>query len=86
MKFNETEIKSIAIQIKYNNPSMKFDIASIACGARYQYQEDMKVILPVLKYCEPHLDQMWAASIVGMLLNCDFRDSQIKLKDFLERK
>lgn len=35
----------------------------------------------VLKYCEPHLDKMWAASIVGTLLGCDFRDS----KDHLEK-
>lgn len=34
----------------------------------------------VLTYCEPHLDKMWAAKIVGILLGCDFRDS----KDHLE--
>ncbi len=34
----------------------------------------------ILKYCEPHLDLMWAASIVGIVLDCDFRDAKSALR------
>ncbi len=36
----------------------------------------------VLQYCEPHLDQMWAASIVGTLLSGDFRDAKEWLNEY----
>ena len=39
-------------------------------------------IKQILNYCEPHLDQMWAASIVGIVLDCDFRDSKAKLDEY----
>ena len=38
----------------------------------------------ILKYCEPHLDQMWAATVVAKILGCDFRDTKNVLKIFLE--
>jgi len=34
-----------------------------------------------LNYCEPHLEQMWAARIAGILLGCDFRDTKQKLAE-----
>lgn len=30
----------------------------------------------ILKYCYPHSEQMWAASIIGEILDCDFRDAK----------
>ena len=33
----------------------------------------------ILEYCRPHLDQMWAAVIVGIILGCDFRDAKFEL-------
>jgi hypothetical protein len=36
----------------------------------------------VLDYCEPHLDQMWAAYIVGLLLKCDFRNAKEELEKY----
>lgn len=33
----------------------------------------------IVKYCEPHTDFMWAASIVGIALDCDFRDAKQKM-------
>lgn len=35
-----------------------------------------------LTYCEPHVDQMWAATVVGVLLNCDFRDAKIEIAKY----
>ena len=37
----------------------------------------------ILLYCRPHLDKMWAASIVSMLLDCDFRDAKEKAETTL---
>ena len=36
----------------------------------------------ILKYCKPHVDQMWAACIVGIILNCDFRDAKSELAKY----
>lgn len=40
----------------------------------------------VLKYCRPHTDQMWAANIVSIILNCDFRDAKQKLDEYFNIK
>jgi hypothetical protein len=40
----------------------------------------------VLIYCEKHLDLMWAATIVGELLECDFKDSKEQLKKYWRSK
>jgi hypothetical protein len=29
----------------------------------------------VIEYCYDHVDKMWAANIIGVLLDCDFRDA-----------
>lgn len=42
--------------------------------------------LEVLKYCYGHTSQMWAATIVSILLNCDFRDSTKELEKYLQEK
>ena len=36
----------------------------------------------ILEYCKGHTHEMWAAVIVGIILECDFRDSPIKLKEY----
>lgn len=38
----------------------------------------------IIEYCEPHLEMMWAARIVGILLNCDFRSCKAELKKYRE--
>jgi hypothetical protein len=38
----------------------------------------------VLKYVEPHLDQMWAARVAGILLGGDFRDAKEHIKYYWE--
>lgn len=37
-------------------------------------EDALKKIDAVIDYCEPHIEQMWAASVVGILLDCSFRD------------
>lgn len=39
-----------------------------------------------LRYCAIHTHQMWAASVVAALLNCDFRDAEAELKKVLDSK
>lgn len=36
-----------------------------------------------IEYCLPHCDQMWAASVIANLLDCDFRDSKEKAGEYL---
>lgn len=39
-----------------------------------------------LKYCETYVESMWAAYVVGILLDCEFRDAPQKLKEYFEGK
>lgn len=36
----------------------------------------------VLLYCRPYIDQMWAAKIVGILTDTDFRDAKETLNEY----
>jgi hypothetical protein len=40
----------------------------------------------ILEYCKGHTSEMWAASIVGILLDCDFRDSENYLMEYLQQR
>lgn len=39
-------------------------------------------IQEVLLYCKPHLDKMWAAKVVSILLDCDFRECKDVLNEY----
>lgn len=39
----------------------------------------------ILEVCEDHTEYMWAAKIVSILLDCDFRDSKQKLNNYLKQ-
>lgn len=47
--------------------------------------DNLLKIKNVIEYCEPHLEQMWAARVVGILLGCDFRDCKEHLDDFYDK-
>lgn len=40
----------------------------------------------VIRYCLPHVEMMWAASIIGILLDCDFRDAKQAAEAYLEAR
>jgi len=44
--------------------------------------EEFNKLEEILKVCMPHLEYMWAAKIVGIILDCDFRDSRQELKKY----
>lgn len=50
-------------------------------GAEWEkgQNEGNKKELEIFEYCLPHLDQMWAATILGIILGCDFRDVKTAL-------
>ena len=48
-------------------------------GLKVGRAEMPKKIEEIVNYCAPHLDEMWAARIVGTLLDCDFRDAKTAL-------
>lgn len=49
-------------------------------GALVRGDEFRKKHKEVVGYCAQHIDKMWASTIVGILLNCDFRDASEALK------
>lgn len=40
----------------------------------------------ILNYCAPHWEQMWAATIAGMVYKIDFRDAAMRLKERMGKK
>lgn len=47
-----------------------------------EYEDLYLKIKEVLDYCEPHLEQMWAAKVSSILLSCDFRDAKQHKKKY----
>lgn len=43
-------------------------------------------IRQVLEYCNGHTTEMWAATIVGILLKCDFREARERLREYLSEE
>ena len=40
----------------------------------------------ILRYCEPHVHQMWAATVMSFILGCDFRDVIPKFAEYKAKK
>lgn len=40
----------------------------------------------ILEYCEKYLDHMWAATIVGFILNCDFREAYLEIRKYKAKR
>jgi hypothetical protein len=40
----------------------------------------------VIEYCYDHLDKMWAAKVVSILLGCDFRNAKEHADLFFEHE
>jgi hypothetical protein len=38
----------------------------------------------ILLYCLKYIKQMWASSVAGMILDCDFRDAEYELSKIQE--
>jgi len=36
--------------------------------------------LQIIEYCRPELEHMWASTIIGIILDCDFRDADSELR------
>lgn len=47
-------------------------------------KDDMIKTKAVIDYCYNHLEQMWAARVVSLLLGCDFRDAKLHADKFNE--
>jgi chemotaxis regulatin CheY-phosphate phosphatase CheZ len=45
-----------------------------------EYNKLEQRIDETLKYCENHTDKMWAAMVISILLNIDFRDAKSAIK------
>lgn len=40
----------------------------------------------ILEYCKDHTDKMWAATIVGIILDCEFMDAPIEIKRYFNER
>ena len=70
--------KSVWIGGKFNNI-----ISHDEKGAPATYEEYIRadLVREVIEFCAENTSHMWAASIVGMLFECDFRESERLLKE-----
>jgi hypothetical protein len=50
-----------------------------------QFDDNLIKIKAVVDYCYNHLDKMWAARVVAILMGCDFRDSKNHADVFFEK-
>jgi hypothetical protein len=57
-------------------------IQGIEVVEKSEYDKQKYAIDTVLRYCMPHLEYMWAANIVGIILGCDFRDCKQELNKY----
>jgi hypothetical protein len=49
-----------------------------------KYFDQEQKIVEVIEYCLPHTEKMWAAKIISILLNCDFKESKQAAESYLE--
>ena len=66
-----------------------FEIKNLECANRdlkEQLAKENKHKITLLNYCRSHADQMWASTVIAVLLDCDFRDSAQKAKEYLAMK
>ncbi len=40
--------------------------------------------IEVLKYCLPHIKYMWASRVIGIILGCEFRNSETELQKLVK--
>lgn len=46
-------------------------------------KEERRKAMKVLDYCKGKTDMMWAATVVGLLIDCDYRESPDRLEETL---
>ena len=67
-----------AQEIGLNNTPSEY-VRGYEQGLKVGRAEMPKKIEEIVNYCAPHLDEMWAARIVSILIGCDFRDASGEL-------
>lgn len=45
-------------------------------------KSDLEKLSEILEYCSGRAEQMWAATIAGIILECDFRDVKQRIKEY----
>jgi len=65
-------------------------VMEIGVGIRvieYSAYKELKAKLDqILEYCKPHAEQMWAARVAGIILDCEYRDVQSEIANIEETK
>lgn len=92
MKLEKTESSLETMEMKYNEALKDLTEMNDNCISRSLHehrmdscQKHLQIHIDdekeILKYCQPHMEQMWASVIVGIILECDFRDAGTRLKE-----
>lgn len=71
-------MKTTNIQLSNFRGKSLHEITLSATTSHYEAQN-----LEILEYCRPHLDQMWAAKIASIILDCDFRETKTVIENYL---
>lgn len=66
-----------------NSQSIENLMKSIAL-AKHIVNENKKRVTEVVRYCSKDMDYMWAATVTGTLLGCDFKDAYEESEKFLK--
>jgi len=61
------------------------ELCKIIDNIESQLKQKDEEVNKILKFCLPYHEMMWASKIMGFLLDCDFRESGIKAKEWLEK-
>lgn len=57
-------------------------VALLSVGDKTQ-QELHRIRVETIRYCLGNTDYMWAAKMISIVLNCDFRDAKEKGESYL---
>lgn len=58
---------------------VKADLEAVQIVGDTMKRERDELVAAVLKYVGPHVHRMWGAILVGIVLKCDFKDSEAEL-------
>lgn len=87
MKKERDEMRQQMLEAVAGRNQWRSDHLKIAKLTKAKDSNELKIrIAKVVKYCQPYVNMMWASRIIGILLDCDFRDADLEAEKFLEKQ
>ena len=80
MSLREILYDSVEKSLKQLNFALReYEYESLS--EREKLDRACKKIAQIRKYCMPAIDRMWGAQILGIILDCDYKDVEQKLRE-----